>query len=65
LDEIAARLARWVAGEADDFVDLEDEEYWPLIARMAELAAMTMQAMHRADMNATLGIGELPDVPAA
>jgi hypothetical protein len=49
-DEVAARLAVWAAGEAQNYVDISDEEFWPLIATIAELAAITMTAMHEADL---------------
>jgi hypothetical protein len=47
-DELAARLACWVAGEADAFVNIDDKDDWPLIAMMAELAAMAMLVQQRA-----------------
>lgn len=48
VEDLAARLACWVAGEADAYVNIDDEDDWPLIALMAELAALTMLAQRRA-----------------
>jgi hypothetical protein len=46
--ELAARLACWVAGEAGAHVNIDNEDDWPLIALMAELAAIAMLAQRRA-----------------
>jgi hypothetical protein len=48
VEDVAAHLACWVAGEAEAFVSIDNEDNWPLIARMAELAALTMLAQRRA-----------------
>ena len=50
VDEVAARLACWIAVEADAYVNIDDEDDWPLIALIAELAAMTMLAQCRAEV---------------
>ena len=59
-DELAARLARWIATEAEEFIDPEAESDWPFIAMMADLVAMAMEAQHRADLRAALGINKAP-----
>ena len=46
IDEVAARLACWMAGEAEEYVNIDDEERWPLIARMADLADFADQLYH-------------------
>lgn len=48
-DELAARVACWVASEARNWVDVEDEGDWPMIATMADLVAIAMLAQHDAD----------------
>ena len=48
-DRLAAALVLWAAGEAEEFVDFENEDDWPLIGLIAELAAMAMLARHDAE----------------
>jgi hypothetical protein len=61
-EELAAHLACWVAGEADEFVDSEDKDTWPLIATMAELAAMAMLIQHDATCARNVHLREVPQI---
>ena len=60
-DELAARLACWVAVEGHEYIELSDEDDEDLIALLANLAATAMLIQHRADLRVALGIGTPAD----
>ena len=51
-EELAARLACWVADEAGQYVGTDTKDDRSLIALMAELVAIAMMVQHRATLAA-------------